>query len=92
MPPENELVSRSVAAVPTQAEESVAGDGGREEVPLELVAAELRERRRRHVRVHAQAHSHAAAPDVARRLWQRNTVFLKELFSQSKVETLQDNY
>ena len=51
-----------------QAEESIPGDGGRQEVPLELVAAVLRERRRGHVGVHADPHAHAAAPDVTRRL------------------------
>ena len=64
-----------------QAEESVPGDGGRQEVPLELVAAVLRERRGGHVGVHADPHAHAAAPDVTRRLCPsfRNLVCLSNI-------------
>ena len=43
----------------------IAGDRGREKFAAQLVAAEPRQRRRRHVGLHADRHRHAAAVDGA---------------------------
>ncbi len=57
-----------------QAGDHVAGDGGREELAPQLVAAEARQRRCRHVGVHADGHRHAAAVALPQRFGHHHAV------------------
>ena len=62
----------------TDARHHVALDGGHQELLGQLVGAEASERGRRHVGLHADRHRHAAALDMAQRLYERELIGVVE--------------
>jgi hypothetical protein len=76
------LDARHVAAraglAHADAADHIPCDGGRQELPAQLVVAEAGERRRRHVGLHTDGHGHAAAFDVAQRFGHRHRIRVVE--------------